>query len=204
MGPKRSQTRQGSSLLVASSELPVAELPTLRDVLGKCSAEKDKLHRNSRVEEFLPVVVKSVRELYTKVNSNLVLHSDKIISQRIKTRYEEMKHINRSKTSALAVSKFDKMLGEVFDVLVCTCTIISCTDFECEKCDFDAHIICDCPKEFKIPKKELSYVLDQRGRTGGARGTFQMKGLDLKEMANMNKTSSRKSQDSLSTVKCNA
>jgi ArsR family metal-binding transcriptional regulator len=55
-------------LLVASSELPFAELPTLRDVLGKCSAEKDKLHRNSRVEEFLPVVVKSVRELYTKVN----------------------------------------------------------------------------------------------------------------------------------------
>ena len=83
MGPKRSQTRQGSSLLVASSELPVAELPTLRDVLGKCSAEKDKLHMSSRVEEFLPVVVKSVRELYTKVNSNLVLHSDKIISQRM-------------------------------------------------------------------------------------------------------------------------
>ena len=95
MGPKRSQTRQGSSLLVASSELPVAKLPTLRDVLGMCSAEKDKLHRNSRVEEFLPVVVKSVRELYTKVNSNLVLHSDKIVSQRIKIRYEEMKHLNR-------------------------------------------------------------------------------------------------------------
>ena len=103
---------------MASSELPVAELPTLRDVLGKCSEEKDKLHRNSRVEEFLPLVVKSVRELYTKVNSNMVLHSDKIISQRIKTRYEEMKHTNRSKTSALATSKFDKMLGEVFDVLV--------------------------------------------------------------------------------------
>ena len=94
------------------------------------------------------------------------------------------------------------MLGEVFDVLVCSCKIISCRDFGCDKCDFDAHIICDCPKEFKIPKKELSYVLDQRGRTGGARGTFQMKGLDLKEMANMDKTSSRQSQDSLSTVKC--
>ena len=50
-------------MVVASSELPVAELPTLRDVLGKCSAEKDKLHRTSRVEEFLPVVVKAIREL---------------------------------------------------------------------------------------------------------------------------------------------
>ena len=106
---------------MASSELPVAELPTMRDVLGKCSAEKDNLHRNSRVAELLPVVVKSVRELFTKVNSNLVLHSDKIISQRIKKIYEEMKHTNRSKTSALATSKFDKMLGKVFDVLVCTC-----------------------------------------------------------------------------------
>lgn len=201
MGPKKSQTQQVSSLLVVSSELPVAELPTLRDVLGKCSAEKDKLPKNSRLQEVLPVVVKCVRELYTKVNSNLVLHSDKVISQRIKTKYEEMKHINRSKTSALAKSKFEKILGEVFDVLVCDCTIISCSDFDCDQCEFDAHIICDCPKEFKIPKKELSYVLDQRSRIGGAKGTFQMKGLDLKEMASMDKTSNRKNQNNLSTVK---
>ena len=201
MGPKKSRTRHASSLVVAFSELPVAELPTLREVLEKCSAENDKLHRTSQIQDVLPLVVKAVRDLYHKVNSNLVLHPDKLISQRIKAKYDDMKNINRSKTSTLAKSKFEKILGELFDVIVCPCRISPCAEVDCPGCEFDAHINCDCPKEFKIPKRELSYVLDQRCRVEGAKGKFQMKGLDLKEMADMDKTSNRKLKDSLSTVK---
>ena len=40
MGPKKHKTRQAS--LVSPCELPVADLPTLADVLGLYTAEVDK------------------------------------------------------------------------------------------------------------------------------------------------------------------
>ena len=53
---------------------------------------------------------------------------NKLISQRIKSKYDEMKNINRSKTSTLAKSKFEKILGELFDVIVCPCRISPCAE----------------------------------------------------------------------------
>ena len=200
MGPKRNKTRQVSGLLVAPCELPVADLPTLKDVLAKCTAEKEKLPSNCSVQEVLPAVLQSIKDIYHRVNSNLVLHPDKLLGQRIKSKFEEMKQINRSKTSSLSKAKFDKILGEIFEVLVCTCTIVKCSDFECSGCEFDAHVNCDCPKNSKIPKKELTYLLDQRSRTDGVKGKLQMKGADLKEMADMNKTINRKQADNLTSV----
>ena len=146
MGPKRSKTRQVSGLLVAPCELPVADLPTLKDVLAKCTAEKEKLPSNVSVMEVMPVVIQSIKDIYQKVNSNLVLHTDKLLSQRIKSKFEEMKHINRSKTSSLTKAKFDKILGELFEVIVCTCTIVKCSEVECSGCELDVHVNCDCPK----------------------------------------------------------
>ena len=192
MGPKKPKTRQVFKYMVSPCELPVADLPTLRDVLGKCSTEKNKLSNNARIHEVLPLIVQLLRELYCKVNSSLVLHSDKLISQRIQKKYEEMKQINRSKSSITVKAKFEKSLGEVFDIIVCNCKIVPCFDFECPGCEFEAHCFCACDKEFKIPKKELSYVLDQRSRSEGNKGNFQIKGKDVIEMAAMDKTRKKK------------
>ena len=73
MGPKKKNTRQASKLLVSPCELPVADLPTLREILGKCTTEKNKLPNNSSIEAVLPGVVKDLKEFYKKVNSNLVV-----------------------------------------------------------------------------------------------------------------------------------
>ena len=51
MGPKKKNTRQASKLLVSPCELPVADLPTLREILGKCTTEKNKLANNSKIAE---------------------------------------------------------------------------------------------------------------------------------------------------------
>ena len=90
MGPKKKNTRQASKLLVSPCELPVADLPTLREILGKCTTEKNKLANNSKIEEVLPGVVKDLKDLYKIVNSNLVVLHDKLISRRIKAKYDEM------------------------------------------------------------------------------------------------------------------
>jgi hypothetical protein len=201
MGPKKKNTRQASKLLVSPCELPVADLPTLREVLGKCTAEKNKLANNSKIEEVLPGVVKDLKDLYKIVNSNLVVLHDKLISRRIKAKYDEMKYLNRSKTANKAQASFEETLGEVFDIIVCQCKISNCFDSVCTGCKLDAHTVCTCPKEVKIPKTELSYVLDQRSRTGGEKGNFQIKGKDKKLMEEMDQTSQRKAQDTASTVK---
>lgn len=201
MGPKKPNTRQGFRFLVSPCELPVADLPTLRDVLGKCALEKNKLPNNARILEVLTLIVQLLKELYYKVNSNLVVHSDKLIKQRIQKRYEEMKELNRSKSSKLAKEKFEKSLGEVFDIIVCNCKIVPCSDFGCPGCEYQAHCHCSCEKEFKIPKLELSYVLDQRSRSGGEKGNFQIEGKDEKEMAAMEKTIERKEKDKIAEAK---
>ena len=208
MGPKKKKTRQATKLLVTPCELPVAELPTLADVLGMCTAEKEKIDNNSRIAEVLPVVIKSVKDLYNKVNSNLVLVSDKVISVRIKTKYDLMKQVNRSKTSVLAKSKFEKSLGELFDIIVCTCKILQCSEVDCTGCEVAAHISCLCSPEEQIPQLELRYVLDQRSRSGGARGSFQIAGKDVKTMSEMDevtegkvKTAQRKESDKVSLEK---
>ena len=46
-----------------------------------------------------------------------------------------MKHINRSKTSTIAKSKFEKILGELFDVIVCPCA-----EVDCPVCEFDVTV----------------------------------------------------------------
>ena len=201
MGPKKKNTRQASKLLVSPCALPVADLPTLQEVLGKCTTEKSKVASNSNIEAVLPGVVNSLKDLYKTVNSNLVVLHDKLISRRIKAKYDEMKNLNRSKTANKAQSSFEETLGEVFDIIVCQCKISNCFDSGCTGCKLDAHTVCTCPKEVKIPKTELSYVLDQRRRTGGEKGNFQIKGKDKKLMEEMDQTSQRKAQDTASTVK---
>ena len=71
MGPKRSKTRRVSDLLVAPCELSVADLPTLKDVMVKYTAEKEKLPSNVSVMEVKPVVIQSIKDIYHKVNSSL-------------------------------------------------------------------------------------------------------------------------------------
>ena len=194
MAPKKRNTRLASQLLVSPCELPLADLPTLQEVLGKVTAEKAKLVANAKVDEVLPVAVEGIRDLYKKVNSNLIVVNDKLISKRIKSKYDDMKYLNRSKTATKAQADFEKKLGEVFDIIVCQCPIFSCSEFGCSNCEFGAHINCNCPKDVKIPKKELIYVKDQRIRTGGSKGSFQIQGKDIKEMVEMNKTLARKAK----------
>lgn len=201
MGPKKNKTRQSTKLLVAASELPIADLPTLGDVLGKCTIEKDKLPSTSKLLEVLPVVVKAVRDLYCKVNSNLVLHSDKFVCRKITESYEKMKYLNRSKSSGHKSSKFEQTLGKIFDIIVCKCNIVPCSEGNCSGCVYAAHCFCVCPLSVRIPKTELDYVMDQRSRVAGARGDFQISGKDLSEMEEMEKASKRKKQDAKSTVK---
>ena len=55
----------------------------------------------------------------------------------------------------------------------------------CQGCESQAHIICDCKDDQKIPEVEVLYVLDQRSRKYGYKGKFQLGGRDKKEIEKM-------------------
>ena len=76
---------------------------------------------------------------------------------------------------------FEIKIGKLFDILSCKCKMFMCKDFSgCEGCQDSAHIECDCEADQKIPEVECLYVIDQRSRTNGCKGKFQMTGKDRK------------------------
>ena len=68
---------------------------------------------------------------------------------------------------------FEVKLGKLFDIVIYKFRILLCDDFSnCEGCEAQAHIICDCKDDQKIPEFEVLYVLDQRSRKYGSNGKF--------------------------------
>ena len=177
-----------SNSLVKAGELPTSDLPTLKDVLGKMLLERDNIVESTKVpnvavKAFAEVIIPDIKTVYKKVNSNLVVNSDRTILGKLTKEYKLMKELERSgkKTEGFVVK-----LGKLFDIINCKCQILTCEDFKtCEGCDNKVHILCECEDDEKIPEVELLYVFDQRSRRDGLKGKFQISGRDEKEIDNM-------------------
>ena len=191
MASSSRQTRQShASSIVQAAELPQSELPTLKDVLAKMLFERDKLiiatkTKNVEIKSLAESVLPEIKALFRKVNSKLVLNSDRTIILKIVNDYKQMKDIERSGKKGRQREMFESKLGKLFDILSCKCLILDCQEFECAGCEVKAHITCKCSLDQKIPEVELLYVLDQRSRRDGQKGKFQMGGLDTKEVEKM-------------------
>ena len=182
MASSSRQTRQShASSVVQAAELPQSELPTLKDVLAKMLFERDKLiiatkTKNVEIKSLAESVLPEIKALFRKVNSKLVLNSDRTIILKIVNDYKQMKDIERSGKKGRQREMFESKLGKLFDILSCKCLILDCQEFECAGCEVKAHITCKCSLDQKIPEVELLYVLDHRSRKDGQKGKFQMGG----------------------------
>ena len=198
MSKSKKKTRQSSGF-VPSCELPVADLPTLREVLGKVTLEKEKLTldqmrcgRDVPIHEVLGKVMEAVKVIFKKTNSSLPIISDQRIFAIIREEHKQMMTLNRSK--AETQKKFEKKLDSIFDLIFCKCQIVHCSEHNCPGCEYQAHCLCNCLREKKIPKLELMFVLDQRSRSGGEKGKYQIGGNDKKETARIDKSDKRKAK----------
>ena len=96
------QTRQALSRnIVQAADLSSADLPTLQDVLAKMLFDRDKIiaaakTKNVEIRVLAEAVVPEIKAVYRKVNSNLVLNSDRTIIGKIINEYREMKDLERS------------------------------------------------------------------------------------------------------------
>ena len=67
--------------------------------------------------------------------------------------------IGHLRASSRTITYVSEKTDRLFDICHCKCTI-HVTD--CANCNVQAHVTCICPKEVKIPKSELMFLLTQR------------------------------------------
>ena len=195
-GKRKPKPRVASSKLCgadqvvgAAADLPIADLPLVRDVLAKAKHIKDSLTKvgsgkDVSKKEIIDKLYIDVVAVYKKANSNLVLVSEKYGKKILEDIYTEYKNLARSGGSITSpkIVNFQKKCEKLCDIIFCKCKIENCLEVGCGGCKDSAHVKCKCVQEKKIPEYELSYVMDQRMRQGG-KGHMQMGKLDKKVTA---------------------
>jgi len=167
----RSKSRTSMSVLYGKSkELPVAELPTARDILlyGLLLQEREE---NLRGTPLFNQLAEDLMIQWGKASSCFVAPvtiSDNGVLFKLKNLWNDASTHARNRLSKKKVTSFTEKLDKLFDILSCKCLIYSCSDAKCpdEQCAIQAHISCECPKASKIPAIELSFIKDQRDKIG--------------------------------------
>ena len=189
-----------SDFVGTPEELPLADLPTRRNVLQKMMLEKlndPRYERHIPTMELAGKTGRAVLSLWTQMNTQMTraLVKEKEVIRRVFllwTRMEEVTSGGKKKASGKRKKygqageerkAFLANLDKLFDIVSCQCPMLSCSEFGCsDDCKDRIHINCSCPKENRIPALELEFINDQRSKTG-VKGKFMIAGRDKKETA---------------------
>ena len=155
MSKPKKKTRHSSGdigkLIGGPSDLPVSDIPTLRDVLAKGQQICDMLGKESSGKDVKHVdLVKHLRQeiasQYTKVNSNLPLITEKSIENKLLREWKKYKGFVKANTttSSSKYEDYSSKLNKIFDIISCKCPILICDSFGCSGCSEKVHLLCDC------------------------------------------------------------
>lgn len=153
------KTRQMSSCPVFGlpEKLPVSQLPTYNDIMKyylfiRHELKPDITTKEPTVHEISERLAQEVLEIWQK--SSLPTVSFKRILQLIRVYHDKyrclMKPYRGRQTNIKYQEKINKFISDshsLFDICICKCKVIS---------------DCNCPKECRIPKVEVDFLLDQR------------------------------------------
>ena len=165
------------ALIGPPSDLPTAELPTLRQVLQKCMLFKTR-STNKRLPA--PRIAKGVYmelfELWRSVHPNIPLFTSNAVRNKVQASYLQYTQIKGGTENKKAVKdSFMSRLDRLYDICSCTCKFLPHQDTCVEGCD-TIHIDCKCGRN-KIPSTELAFMKDQREKVGPT-GKYQLGPVD--------------------------
>lgn len=182
MAKARTRIASGEKFGGSPSDLSESDLPTNADIARYfyfvCCTETDYITQ-------LHLVQSRLLEIWEKCNPRLPLRNNKAIQLKIKGLLDSVKSYNQKRLKPQAkkylISKKDKL----FDISACSCPlpVVSCDVVHCaeDNCRL-RHIVCQCPRKFKIPVEDREYMRDQREKSGTI-GKYQMRGRDRKGAA---------------------
>ena len=150
-------------------ELPVSELPTLRDVLRyglyfrECS-EADT--RNYKIDQLVTEVTEGMLALWKRANPQFcepVINTKRRIKSKVRALWEKATQFARGIGKLDEKHNFIERLDRLLDILNCKCDIVYCAEFGCShECTSTVHINCNCSKAIQIPAIELGFIKAQR------------------------------------------
>ena len=136
--------------------MPVADLPTLRDVLKQCQL---LLERHSSLNAYGSLamaadVLPLFLDVWKRANAKLVALpiqiSDDSLIRKVERKWRTLTNIagKRGKVSEKQRSSFADELDKLFNILVCSCEFVNCSAAKCtEKDCTPVHIDCNCLSE---------------------------------------------------------
>jgi hypothetical protein len=174
-------------LIGTGKELPIAELPTGRDLLRyglylrECSATNA---RNYSGDQLVDEVTEGMLAIWERANAKFcepVINTKRRIKTKVKALWEQATEIALGRGRLDEKHKFIEKLDRLVDILNCKCDIIYCAEFGCgDGCSSAVHINCTCIKEKKIPVLELAFVKAQRVKIG-SKSSQQIGSIDIPE-----------------------
>lgn len=188
---RKSSSSHLSHLVGTGSQLPVAELPTARDILRlgvllREQATADR--RNYTMDTLISDLIDPVTSQWEKANCLFkppIANHKNTIRAKLKSLWERAINVASGRAKLAEKDKFMEGLDKLVDILNCKCKIQLCSEVSCQKqCVGGVHIECKCPREVKIPPLELAFIKAQREKTG-KHSTLQIGQVDVSESARL-------------------
>ncbi|KAG7163873.1 putative leucine zipper transcription factor-like protein 1-like 6, partial [Homarus americanus] len=207
MSQKEIRTRSKSScqlshLVGTCRELPPAELPTARDLLGyglfrREMNEEDR--RNYPVDHLVNNdIVPGLLAHWRKANALFtepVINTEVRIKSKMKALWNVALKVSMGNVNLQVKPKFMMKLDKLVDILTCHCVMRSCSELGCNPvCNSEVHIDCRCRKEQKIPVQELAFIRGKREKVGSV-GSHQMGLADRPETRKQEARQKRKAEE---------
>ena len=189
MAGYNTRNKSGNDVIGHSAELPQSDLPTLRDILAygcllKEQAELGKFEFKDR--DLAKQVCGELKKVWTRVNHKIVssgvISLDINIERKILTGWNMMISVKSKRVNAKKENQWRQTLDKAFNILICRCPFMSCTDFGCRGCPNSIHIFCSCPAKAKIPMMEVPFFHSQLNKVG-SKGSMRIGTVDNVESA---------------------
>ena len=146
------------------SPLPKNVLPSKGDVLKRLVQSKESLQieldkKNVPISKIVQPVISELIMIWDKASIPTMQYRS--IDKALTTLWQNATR-NVAKNDYVS-TEFSAEKNALFDICSCKCKSISCHDAVCclEECE-GFHLDCNCDKLKKVPKRELSFLLDQR------------------------------------------
>ena len=172
--------------------------------LAKCGTESMSTYP---LKDLARDMTEALLNVWHKANLQFcppVVTAEDSIQKKLKLAWETLQNIAWKRvTKKSQIEAFEGKLDKLVDITKCRCEIVLCESFgcpescskckscshckhcsqctSCEQCEQGVHIKCSCPRDMKLPVKDLLFLKTQREKTSSKGAMMISSCIDVKE-----------------------
>ena len=152
------RNKSGNDVIGLSAELPQSDLPTLRDILAYGCLLKENSELRKCVfsdRDLAKQICAELKQVWTRVNHKVVAPGvillDQNIERKILSDWKMMTLVKSKKANKKNEEQWRQTLDRAFNILICHCPFMLCTEYGCKGCPYYIHLDCLCPVKPRFP-----------------------------------------------------